>query len=1506
MSISAQLKFWRTSAAKTLGAVVALALGASTLVASPAGAVGNDVRVYGWATGANSALVCVDFYEGHAIPGYATEEYHSNNGLAFGLSIDTENSSVDADAEIVEVEPTNGCDVEYTVTEIVTGETTHFRYDAWLIDINGEEDGAGSGTTANETGEFGHFGVWIDDLKTSVGLAYQNDQISDERHTAYLCVAAADATEVDGVRDEYVLADLPIVTVYDETAGEWVTEEVSVYVYNTEELADPSCSGEYPVEAYVGDLELGHTYSFFAQAITSHSVYVDSEGWVLDYIHEHWSYTSSTEFTPLDVTQNQVSIFPTHNNGWNGPEHAGVSGLYLNAGEGGDYWNDIVRGDGPSYNSVLSGEGIADLNYANVEVATPVSFVEGEEETNDDRYNTWGNFSVYDRDGLVDYAAEHTLLDLNGGCVVEYCGYDLTTDYGTESAGRWGNLPQFDGQAYVEGVVADNGGVFQGLSDSYSERREFDTFYGNRVRATGDDSLEITLETNISTDVDGYVDPTDATYTVRALPNYGDGTNINGNVADMQYTGNQDAQRPVRKNAIDFTFEPGDYGVVECLVDGEDECSDLGAVVFELDGLDAGTSYSFEVIATFPVNDSMDSNTDRVAGDGGYETVQIRDSVYWYGTTYYESDVINVTNNSAEYIINLSDSHFADNAALLTAGYVGVNKCVWNPEIGGTSSGDAEDPNWDCSAVEDENDTYTSRRFATEETSRQSVSTRFIGGQLYAVVSLTGLDADTKYEVVFGNDYYYTTLPSLADPFEFSNRQIFVDTLDGDYCDALSFGYNAEEFADETDNGTDCYNSTVNNRIFRTAVEAFVTVENEAPVVIDSAIYIGEENTIGEVWFPGDEGVSVNEPTVGFLFSEDVYMNGIGKNITLRNRDSGELTVIPLSSADVNIYTSEGGFYSILEVKLPSLEYETQYELEIPAGALVDAAGNEFAGVRAVDFGFTTESTDTVAPEVIDISPADGSVDVSVDADLEITFDENIYKGGNKNYIRIFNADTDNQVVSINVTSSKVAIDGNVAYVALPTLAFGTNYYVIVDEAAFEDYNGNESDGVNGDEARFTTEYNLPPVLESITPADLAFDVDVNSDITLVFNEDVFKGKTGKYIKIWNADTDKIAVVIDVTSAKVTGAGDTWQVALPTLDFDTNYYWTIDVGAFVDSVGNQFEGLNGSDARFKTIATDVIAPVVVSTTPADGDVNVDVNADLTLEFSEPVVKGSVGKTIKVWNSSTGMVVATIDVTSSLVDVNGSTVTVVLPKLGFSTDYHVTVDPGAFYDVNGNAFEGLAGSALDFQTESTDTEAPVLTAIGTVDADENGVDTTTDFILTFSEDVTPGSAPIQLIRAKDDVVIQTFIPSASKAVTVNGNVVTISRNLWLTYSTDYYLYVPRGSFVDDAGNAFQGNDNATVTFTTEDKPAFVGIINVSASDNGVRDFTVNMGEAFAYSAYSVWRKERYTGLLREVWKGTLDAQGRASFTKDVDHLQRLDDVFVYIGRHALAYERVQTA
>jgi sec-independent protein translocase protein TatC len=124
-----------------------------------------------------------------------------------------------------------------------------------------------------------------------------------------------------------------------------------------------------------------------------------------------------------------------------------------------------------------------------------------------------------------------------------------------------------------------------------------------------------------------------------------------------------------------------------------------------------------------------------------------------------------------------------------------------------------------------------------------------------------------------------------------------------------------------------------------------------------------------------------------------------------------------------------------------------------------------------------------------------------------------------------------------------------------------------------------------------------------------------------------------------------------------------------------NTTWNFTTGPFINAPAL---GPTPKIGWFARSAINKNAPTLESTIPADEAVNVGLNQNLVLNFSEGMAKGT-GK-ILITRSADGAVVQTIPVTSPGVTVSGSTATIVHADLQRATDYHVTVDDGAFTNV----------------------------------------------------------------------------------------------------------------------------------------------------------------------------------------------------------------------------------
>jgi hypothetical protein len=129
--------------------------------------------------------------------------------------------------------------------------------------------------------------------------------------------------------------------------------------------------------------------------------------------------------------------------------------------------------------------------------------------------------------------------------------------------------------------------------------------------------------------------------------------------------------------------------------------------------------------------------------------------------------------------------------------------------------------------------------------------------------------------------------------------------------------------------------------------------------------------------------------------------------------------------------------------------------------------------------------------------------------------------------------------------------------------------------------------------------------------------------------------------------------------------------------------------AITDKSGNPLDTTSAiADDTIITVNPDIAPPVVVTLSPANGATGTTTAPLLVATFSENITKGT-GK-IEVRRASDDRLVDTIAVTSGAVTVSGAQASI---SLGVVLDslvgYYVLVAPGAFTDLIGNAFAGIA-------------------------------------------------------------------------------------------------------------------------------------------------------------------------------------------------------------------------
>jgi|GEM_PF-2299728 autotransporter-associated beta strand protein/VCBS repeat-containing protein len=268
-----------------------------------------------------------------------------------------------------------------------------------------------------------------------------------------------------------------------------------------------------------------------------------------------------------------------------------------------------------------------------------------------------------------------------------------------------------------------------------------------------------------------------------------------------------------------------------------------------------------------------------------------------------------------------------------------------------------------------------------------------------------------------------------------------------------------------------------------------------------------------------------------------------------------------------------------------------------------------------------------------------------------------------------------------------------------------------------------------------------------------------------------------------------------------------------------------------------------------TVTIDTSAPTLTSSTPADDAVNIVVSSDLSLTFSEALIKGT--GTIALINVTTGETVETFDIASSnAVSLSGSTLTInPTDDLEEATAYAIQIANTALLDSAGNTFAGIGdNTTLSFTTGVTDSAAPTFLSIQrTSDAVITG--STTSFTLTFNEAVDVTAADFALETTGSVAgTIDSISGSGTNSITVNVTGVSGVGSLGLNLATGHAVKDLAGNIlatVEPADDEVYTVDTVSPTLisinrvdsatTNADSVQFIAVFSETVTGLGVDDF-----------------------------------------------------------------------
>lgn len=409
-------------------------------------------------------------------------------------------------------------------------------------------------------------------------------------------------------------------------------------------------------------------------------------------------------------------------------------------------------------------------------------------------------------------------------------------------------------------------------------------------------------------------------------------------------------------------------------------------------------------------------------------------------------------------------------------------------------------------------------------------------------------------------------------------------------------------------------------------------------------------------------------------------------------------------------------------------------------------------------------------------------VEPSVDAQQDWTVSSNTVSGGNRTIVatRALNTGDPNDVVFNFATNSQ-----NLFWAKGPSATNQLQYH-------------GASNRASGIVRNWVLVDVIPPTISSITPADNAVGVNVNSNISITFSENVSWG-TGS-LTLYDGSNNVIQTVSS-GNPNVTLSGAIFLYNPPSnLVINTPYYIQIDPTAFKDAANNFFAGISDNSTwNFNT--NDVTAPALTASpfVPADNAIGVALTTPLSITFNEAIQAGT-GE-IQLY-SGAGTLVESYDIqTSPLISFSGAVVTINPTDLILNTDYYVTIQAGAITDLFNNNYTGFANNTT-WNFNTNDVIAPLTVSPFSPADDALNVPMTGNFSISFTEDVQISSLGTIEIYTANGTPFE-FFNSASPEITITGATVSFSTSNPLSENTAYYILITPGFIEDLSGNDFAG-------------------------------------------------------------------------------------------------------
>jgi YD repeat-containing protein len=462
--------------------------------------------------------------------------------------------------------------------------------------------------------------------------------------------------------------------------------------------------------------------------------------------------------------------------------------------------------------------------------------------------------------------------------------------------------------------------------------------------------------------------------------------------------------------------------------------------------------------------------------------------------------------------------------------------------------------------------------------------------------------------------------------------------------------------------------------------------------------------------------------------------------------------------------------------------------------------GQALSALSSNALSFTTGAgPDTVMPMILTASPPNGATNVGDNAGVEMVFAKPT------NPLTVNSSSIQLSAGGAPISAGSISFSNNNQTVLMvPSAPLPDGTQITMTISGVTDVAGN---AVPAQTTQFTTGTGpdvVPPAIVSASPFQNAQNVPLNSIVALQMSQPVNPATVNSStLTLVNSSNGQTA--LGTYSVSADGLTITFVPGAP-LAAGTGYYVNFAGTGIADLAGNQ---LSSSPLFFTTGTTvSTTPPQVMGVSPANGTSAVPINAQVVIQFNEPVDAAKLSGVTLSGGSGAA------NVSQSLT--GGNQKLILVPAVPFS--------PGTVYTLTIAGVQDLTGNVLSspvIATFTTGTGADLIPAtVVAVNpaANATGVSANAAETVTFSKVIDPltvTTGSMQLIP------VGTYIPVAG-TVSSSGGSATFAPNEPLDLMTQYMLQLTAG-ITDVEGQSLSGTLSFYFTTTGQGTPAGSPII-----------------------------------------------------------------------------------